>query len=81
MRFIGKTVAALVTRGIQPPAQVDLLKKIALERRSAVIVVTDDERMIVGFDTIYGLKDGRIVPAVSTAEAQARVESVVAATS
>ncbi|HVA38670.1 MAG TPA: ABC transporter ATP-binding protein [Candidatus Dormibacteraeota bacterium] len=39
----------------------DLLKRIALERHSAVIVVTHDERMIVGFDVVYRLKDGHII--------------------
>jgi len=38
-----------------------LLKKIAKESRSAVIVVTHDVRMIEGFDHIYQLKDGRII--------------------
>lgn len=37
-----------------------LLKKIAAERHAAVVVVTHDERMIVGFDTIYRLKDGHL---------------------
>ena len=39
----------------------DLLKKIAKENRSAVIVVTHDVRMIEGFDCVYQLKDGRII--------------------
>jgi putative ABC transport system ATP-binding protein len=39
----------------------ELLKKIAKENRSAVIVVTHDVRMIEGFDCVYQLKDGRIV--------------------
>lgn len=39
-----------------------LLKRIAKERNSAVIVVTHDERMIEGFDTIRRLKDGRLLP-------------------
>jgi putative ABC transport system ATP-binding protein len=39
----------------------ELLKKIAKENRSAVIVVTHDVRMIVGFDCVYQLKDGRII--------------------
>lgn len=38
-----------------------LLKRIARERNSAVIVVTHDERMIEGFDTISRLKDGRLL--------------------
>jgi len=36
----------------------ELLKKIARENQSAVIVVTHDERMIKGFDHVYYLKDG-----------------------
>jgi putative ABC transport system ATP-binding protein len=36
----------------------ELLKKIARENQSAVIVVTHDERMIKGFDHVYHLKDG-----------------------
>jgi len=38
----------------------ELLKKIARERRAAVIVVTHDERMIAGFDTVLRLKDGHL---------------------
>jgi putative ABC transport system ATP-binding protein len=38
----------------------ELLKKIANERRSAVIAVTHDHRMIAGFDTVYHLDDGRM---------------------
>jgi len=37
-----------------------LLKKIAKENQSAVIVVTHDVRMIEGFDRVYRLKDGRL---------------------
>jgi len=40
----------------------DLLKRIARERRSAVITVTHDERMIAGFDTVRRLRDGRLLP-------------------
>jgi len=39
----------------------ELLKKIAKENQSAVIVVTHDVRMIEGFDYVYQLKDGRII--------------------
>ena len=39
----------------------ELLKRIAKENRSAVIVVTHDVRMIEGFDHVCGLKDGRII--------------------
>jgi putative ABC transport system ATP-binding protein len=37
-----------------------LLRRIARERRSAVITVTHDHRMIEGFDTVYHLDDGRL---------------------
>jgi putative ABC transport system ATP-binding protein len=37
-----------------------LLRRIARERRSAVITVTHDHRMIDGFDTVYHLDDGRL---------------------
>ena len=35
-----------------------MLRQIARERRSAVIAVTHDHRMIEGFDTVYHLEDG-----------------------
>ena len=38
----------------------ELLKNIAREKQSAVIVVTHDVRMIEGFDHVYHLKDGRL---------------------
>ena len=38
----------------------ELLRKIARERRSSVITVTHDHRMIEGFDTVYHLDDGRL---------------------
>jgi putative ABC transport system ATP-binding protein len=38
----------------------ELLKRIAKENQSAVIVVTHDVRMIEGFDYVYHLKDGRL---------------------
>ena len=37
-----------------------LLRRIAREKRSAVITVTHDHRMIEGFDTVYHLDDGRL---------------------
>jgi putative ABC transport system ATP-binding protein len=46
-----------------------LLRKIAKEREAAVIVVTHDERMIAGFDTVRRMRDGRFVDgAVAAAE-------------
>ncbi|MCW8918756.1 MAG: ABC transporter ATP-binding protein [Gammaproteobacteria bacterium] len=41
----------------------ELLKRIARERNSAVITVTHDERMIAGFDTVRRLRDGRLLEA------------------
>jgi putative ABC transport system ATP-binding protein len=38
----------------------ELLKNIARENQSAVIVVTHDVRMIEGFDHVHHLKDGRL---------------------
>ena len=50
--------AALDTgRGMKAMA---MLRRIARERRSAVITVTHDHRMIEGFDTVYHLDDGRL---------------------
>jgi ABC-type lipoprotein export system ATPase subunit len=37
-----------------------MLRQIAHERRSAVIAVTDDHRMIEGFDSVYHREDGRL---------------------
>jgi putative ABC transport system ATP-binding protein len=57
--FADEPTASLDTeRGFKVMA---LLKKIARERESAVIVVTHDERMISGFDTIKRMRDGRFV--------------------
>ena len=37
-----------------------LLGKLSRERDAAVIVVTHDDRMLDGFDTVYRMADGRI---------------------
>jgi putative ABC transport system ATP-binding protein len=37
-----------------------LLRRIARERRSAVVAVTHDHRMIEGFDSVYHMDDGRL---------------------
>jgi putative ABC transport system ATP-binding protein len=37
-----------------------LLRKVSRELHAAVIVVTHDDRMIEGFDTVYRMADGRI---------------------
>ncbi len=38
----------------------NLLKKLAVENRSAILVVTHDHRMVEGFDRIFHVSDGRI---------------------
>lgn len=38
-----------------------LLKKLAVENHSAILVVTHDHRMVEGFDRIFQVSDGRIV--------------------
>ena len=38
-----------------------LLKKLAVENHSAILVVTHDHRMVEGFDHIYDVRDGRII--------------------
>jgi putative ABC transport system ATP-binding protein len=37
-----------------------LLKKLAVENRSAILVVTHDHRMVEGFDRIFQVRDGTI---------------------
>lgn len=37
-----------------------LLKRLAVENRSAILVVTHDRRMVEGFDRIFEVSDGRI---------------------
>lgn len=51
------TAALDTERGTQV---MGLLRGIARDRRSAVITVTHDHRMIEGFDTVYHLEDGRL---------------------
>lgn len=41
-------------------AVMDLLRKVATERRTAVIVVTHDEKIFNRFDHIYALRDGAL---------------------
>jgi putative ABC transport system ATP-binding protein len=56
------TAALDTQRGMRVMA---LLKRIARESQSAVIVVTHDVRMIEGFDHVYHMKDGRLDPSPS----------------
>jgi putative ABC transport system ATP-binding protein len=61
--FADEPTAALDTeRGMKVMA---LLRRVARDRRSAVIAVTHDHRMIEGFDTVYLMDDGRLARAPS----------------
>jgi putative ABC transport system ATP-binding protein len=56
--FADEPTAALDTeRGAKVMA---LLRRIAREKNTAVIVVTHDHRMIEGFDSVYVMNDGRL---------------------
>ena len=44
-----------------------LLKKLAVENHSAILVVTHDHRMVEGFDRIFQVNDGRIAMPPSSA--------------
>jgi putative ABC transport system ATP-binding protein len=46
---------------------IDLLKKVALEQKAAVIVVTHDEKIFDRFDIIYSLRDGALEDQVNMA--------------
>ena len=48
-------------------AVMDLLRKVAVERRTAVIVVTHDEKIFNRFDHIYSLRDGALETPVQLA--------------
>jgi putative ABC transport system ATP-binding protein len=56
--FADEPTAALDTeRGMKV---MGLLRRVAREKRSAVIAVTHDQRMIEGFDSVYRMNDGRL---------------------
>jgi putative ABC transport system ATP-binding protein len=56
--FADEPTAALDTeRGMKVMA---LLRRVAREKSTAVIVVTHDQRMIEGFDSVYVMNDGRL---------------------
>lgn len=56
--FADEPTASLDTgRGMKV---MELLKRIAQEKNSAIIAVTHDVRMIAGFDTTYRMEDGRL---------------------
>lgn len=54
------TAALDTERGTQVMA---LLRRITRERGAAVVTVTHDVRMISGFDSVYRIRDGHLVPA------------------
>lgn len=51
-----------------------LLKKLAVENHSAILVVTHDHRMVEGFDRIFQVNDGRITGEKSNLEVWASHE-------
>lgn len=51
-----------------------LLKKLAVENYSAILVVTHDHRMVEGFDRIFQVNDGRITDEKSNLEVGASHE-------
>ncbi|MBI5275882.1 MAG: ABC transporter ATP-binding protein [Burkholderiales bacterium] len=59
------TAALDTARGMKVMA---MLRSIARERRSAVIAVTHDQRMIQDFDTVYHLDDGRLAQVERSAQ-------------
>jgi putative ABC transport system ATP-binding protein len=56
--FADEPTAALDTE--RGKKVMDLLRRVAREKRSAVIAVTHDLRMIEGFDSVYEMNDGRL---------------------
>ncbi len=46
-----------------PTIVIELMKKVAIEREAAVIVVTHDEKIFSRLDRMVHLRDGRIVDA------------------
>lgn len=66
--FADEPTAALDTgRGMKV---MELLKRVAREKRSAIVAVTHDVRMIAGFDTLYHMDDGRLTRTESEAVAR-----------
>lgn len=73
--FADEPTASLDTeRGMKV---MELLKRIARERDSGVIVVTHDERMIVGFDAVYHLRDGRLNHVADVSQSKVVAKPVV----
>ena len=62
--FADEPTASLDTeRGMKVMA---MLRRIAREKKSAVIAVTHDHRMVEGFDTAYEMNDGRLARAAGS---------------
>ena len=55
-----------------------LLRRVARDKRSAVIAVTHDERMIEGFDSVYRMHDGRLARSRFNAAALDRLDAATA---
>lgn len=53
----------------------DLLRKIAVDQRAAIIVVTHDEMILDRFDHIFRLRDGRLVSTTANVSGQGLVQS------
>jgi len=67
--FADEPTASLDTeRGLKVMA---MLRRIAREKRSAVIAVTHDHRMVDGFDSSYVMNDGRLARGTSSGDSQA----------
>ncbi|HEX6318628.1 MAG TPA: ABC transporter ATP-binding protein [Burkholderiales bacterium] len=70
--FADEPTAALDTdRGMKVMA---LLRRVARDKRAAVIAVTHDHRMIEGFDTVYEMNDGRLARKEVSTRAAASVQ-------
>ena len=70
--FADEPTAALDTeRGMTVMA---LLRRVAREKRAAVIAVTHDHRMIEGFDSVYEMNDGRLARKELSTRAGASVQ-------
>ena len=57
-------------------AVMDLLRKVATERRTAVIVVTHDEKIFDRFDHIYSLRDGALESTRASAARRTQASTV-----
>ena len=56
----------------------DLLRRIAIDRKAAIIVVTHDESIFNRFDRIFRLRDGRLIRTDANRPAETRVMNFAA---